>query len=665
MGRFYPISLLLCFLMVCQVAWADEDPNVIVFQETFDQNNGTGGRDDKYDGQIASSNIVYDNTGWTQSYVYGGKQCLRFGSSNNVGSCTTPDIMLSGATHALLTFSAAGWGDSKKNTLTITANDGVTLSGDCNITELVNEEWNDYSVLITMGSATSLQLTFTGKRGFLDDVVVRTITTVPAPTLPDEFMFWPQTTEENAEKLITLIPVSYTTVRYTTDNTEPSPTNGTVATMTTNIPIHGTTTVKAIAYVDQMTSSVVTKTYTQGMTVNGIATFKELAEDSEARLYIADDADARVLHGHDGKQMYLRDNSGTICFDFGTTATFNPAPEHNQHVAGWIVGKKQTVDNLTKLVATENTNTNYLALAAPVTEADTEPTEVYSDEGDYFDLYNYVGDWVKVNEARTDADVTIENTFGTENVANTFVYRQLVDVSGIVLSNTGSMTKVAPVAYNNIKPVVYVINEDKIFVGPSQDIQHATIRLKRTLSKDYWNTFVVPFNIFSLDGEIREYNELNGSTMHFDRTDQMMAGVPYLVKPNEDIVDPVFSDVTLSATAPAFVDRGGDYYFVGTYSPKELETDKTELFLTTAGRLAYPQNEGSSQIKGMRAYFKIPEGAEAMTLTIEGDSDSMGIYAIENGQLIRSNEVYDLQGRKVKQPTKGLYIVNGKKIIIQ
>ena len=176
---------------------------------------------------------------------------------------------------------------------------------------------------------------------------------------------------------------------------------------------------------------------------------------------------------------------------------------------------------------------------------------------------------------------------------------------------------------------------------------------------------MVPFNIFSLDGEIREYNELNGSTMHFDRTDQMMAGVPYLVKPNEDIVDPVFSDVTLSATAPAFVDRGGDYYFVGTYSPKELETDKTELFLTTAGRLAYPQNEGSSQIKGMRAYFKIPEGAEAMTLTIEGDSDSMGIYAIENGQLIRSNEVYDLQGRKVKQPTKGVYIVNGKKIIIQ
>ena len=29
------------------------------------------------------------------------------------------------------------------------------------------------------------------------------------------------------------------------------------------------------------------------------------------------------------------------------------------------------------------------------------------------------------------------------------------------------------------------------------------------------------------------------------------------------------------------------------------------------------------------------------------------------------NEVYDLSGRRVVQPTKGLYIVNGKKVIIK
>ena len=30
-----------------------------------------------------------------------------------------------------------------------------------------------------------------------------------------------------------------------------------------------------------------------------------------------------------------------------------------------------------------------------------------------------------------------------------------------------------------------------------------------------------------------------------------------------------------------------------------------------------------------------------------------------------NGEVYDLQGRRVAQPTKGLYIVNGKKVVIK
>ena len=48
-----------------------------------------------------------------------------------------------------------------------------------------------------------------------------------------------------------------------------------------------------------------------------------------------------------------------------------------------------------------------------------------------------------------------------------------------------------------------------------------------------------------------------------------------------------------------------------------------------------------------------------------GFDETTGIKAIDNGQLTIDNEVYDLQGRRVTQPTKGLYIVNGKKVIIK
>ena len=47
-----------------------------------------------------------------------------------------------------------------------------------------------------------------------------------------------------------------------------------------------------------------------------------------------------------------------------------------------------------------------------------------------------------------------------------------------------------------------------------------------------------------------------------------------------------------------------------------------------------------------------------------GFEETTGIKAIDNGQLTIDNEVYDLQGRRVQNPTKGLYIVNGKKVFI-
>ena len=651
-----------------QTAWADDDPNTIVFRETFDITKGSGGRDGAFNGNIGSSTLKYDNEGWTADKCGGASQCLKFGTGSASGTLTSPAISVGDAKYVLLTFSAAGWGDTSKNNLKVETSEGFTVeSGDNNITELENAVWNDYTVLIKVTDTNAtLQLTFTGKRGFLDDIVVRAITTVPKPTLQDEFTFFPNTTEQKASKHVTLSPANYAVAYYTTDGTEPSKTNGTEVLQTTGVAIHGTTTVKAIAYVGDMQSEVVSKTYTQGETVNGIAAFKALANGTEVRLYLADNDNARVLHGHDG-MMYLRDNSGTLCLDFGTTATFNPAPAHNQHVAGWIIGEKQAEAgySLLRLVATDNTTTDFLALAAPVTEPDTQPIVITPDGGSNFDFSQNVGDWVVASNVRQGLNATIENSFNTELVANRFDFRQLVDVSGIVLdcADVGADTRIAPVYYNDIKPVIYVVDENERYVCPADNVEHATVRLKRTLSKDYWNTFVVPFDISSFDGEIREYSHRDGKTMQFTKTDEMRAGIPYLVKPNEDITDPVYNDVTLTSMHASFVNKGGDYYFKGTYDPYDLSTNKRHMFITTSGQLAYPQDADHRQLKGMRAYIEMLEGTPAPSMAIEGEAT--GIAEVRSKTADVRDNVYDLQGRKVLHPGKGLYIVNGKKVIIQ
>jgi hypothetical protein len=668
MRKLY-ISLLLCCFAITQGAWAQE--TLKLFDETFDTNNGKGGKgkngaSTQYSGNIANNKPSYDNDGWSgtqDNKINGGYQCIKFGtgtgSSKVNGICTTPDISYVSANNSIiLTFEAVGWA-SDTNMLLITAT-GADLSGDINITLQNGEDkteddiskWKSYTVTITP-TAPTFSLTFTGWRGFLDNVkIIETVTTVPAPTLTDNFLFWPNTTE-GAVALFHISPSTLTTAYYTIDGTSPTTSSPNIVTMASNVKITSTTTVKAKAYVGNVASPEVTRTYTVGETVNSIAAFKAKDENDEVRLFIADDANARVLHKQDGK-MYLRDNTGTLCVDLGSAA-FNPTPNHNQHVAGWIVGKKQTVNGLPKLTATTSTNTNHLALAAPVTEAAIVPIPDIATDA----INSYVGNWVTVKDVRNGSSATVSGIYDNA----------LVDVSGIVTANN----TILPVDYADIKPVVYVIDEDEAFVSPDADIEHATIRLKRTLSKDHWNTFTVPFNIPSITGSLREYDELNGTIMKFKDANSIEAGKPYLVKPDNDITNPEYDDVTLRATAAQKITHN-NYSFVGVYSPTALNTDKTHRFLTSDNKLGYPSSDATKTIKAMRAYFEVPANADARLMV--DDETITNILSIDNELPIKDETIYDLQGRQITQPTnashtstfglkKGLYIVNGKKLIIK
>ena len=644
MKRKHIKMLLFCsLLLIVQAAWADGVKH-LAFLETFDATSGTGGNDNQFSGNIASSKIQCDQEGWSSTKCGGANQCLKFGTGSEDGICTTPQIILLGK-QGVLYFDAAGWASDQK-TLEITANEGVTLSGETTFV-LDAGRWNtNYCIHFTLESATYLQLTFTGRRGFLDNIrVEEDVTAINAPTLPDEYLFWPKTTE-TATTNITLIPSDSTTVYYTTDGTEPSETNGNIATLTTNFMITGTTTVKARAYYQGIASDLVSKTYTEGETVNSITAFKAKDEGDEVRLFIPYDSQARVLHGQDGK-AYLYDNTGPLCLDFGTTATFNPMPKDNQHVAGWIIGKKQTADGLLKLVATSNTNTNHLALADRVSEPNIAPTEIDPHSG----ISNLIGGWVKGSNIRCIEDYIIDDTNAYD--------RALVDVSGIV---TASNT-ITPMRIMDNRPLTFVIDEDMEFFSPAEDLRHVTVRLKRTLKANQWNTFCIPMDLPCLEGlELRKFSDVNGNVMHFENRYDIEAGMPYLAKPIEDLVDPVLNDVTLSSQSARNVGEN-DFEFKATYSPMDLETDKTELFLTSSGKLAYPSSESKATIKGLRAYFKVPAGADAR-LNIDGIDTSLEL--VNDVQCSSFNiQYYDLQGRKVSNPAKGIYISNHKKVVIK
>jgi uncharacterized repeat protein (TIGR02543 family) len=67
-----------------------------------------------------------------------------------------------------------------------------------------------------------------------------------------------------------------------------------------------------------------------------------------------------------------------------------------------------------------------------------------------------------------------------------------------------------------------------------------------------------------------------------------------------------------------------------------------------------------------KAYLHVDGGIVAARLAISfADDTPTSINSISNHQELNTNDFYyDLQGRKVKNPAKGLYIINGKKVLV-
>ena len=82
------------------------------------------------------------------------------------------------------------------------------------------------------------------------------------------------------------------------------------------------------------------------------------------------------------------------------------------------------------------------------------------------------------------------------------------------------------------------------------------------------------------------------------------------------------------------------------------------------GQLGFYKYTGS-QLKARRAYLAIPAGSEAgIRIRFDGEDTATGIDTSTKDK-VQSTGIYDLQGRRVVNPTKGIYIVNGKKVYMK
>ena len=220
--------------------------------------------------------------------------------------------------------------------------------------------------------------------------------------------------------------------------------------------------------------------------------------------------------------------------------------------------------------------------------------------------------------------------------------------------------------------------DDSTAITSNENVKNNIIQVTRTLSKDYWNTFCLPFDVdedsvkLHLNNpKLREFTgKVNGTTMLFKDTTAIKAGVPYIIKPTKDVVNPIFRNVVITAVEPKEIaDNTGTYAFVGAYSPTELKTDGTELFLGDKDYLYKPLKD-DNKIKGMRAFFRIKDASQAKQSQYGISIDGTTTITLPNTKNIPSTtqeKIYTLDGRQVHSThnlKSGIYIKNGKKLYV-
>lgn len=190
------------------------------------------------------------------------------------------------------------------------------------------------------------------------------------------------------------------------------------------------------------------------------------------------------------------------------------------------------------------------------------------------------------------------------------------------------------------------------------------VTLNYTIAEGKWGTIALPFAVEDLSvlGDVKAYafTGYENGNIKLDVTTTMEAGKPYVIYANAAISEAIeLNDVNITATEAAAVEFNGAK-FQATYAPLAAGSMEGKYGVAPTGKIQ--KGSAKASMKGFRGFFELPANAQNARLLINGE-EVTGIETIENAE--SADVVFDLQGRRVAQPTKGLYIIGGKKMMVK
>lgn len=147
--------------------------------------------------------------------------------------------------------------------------------------------------------------------------------------------------------------------------------------------------------------------------------------------------------------------------------------------------------------------------------------------------------------------------------------------------------------------------------------QMVTVQLRRTFKANMWNPICLPFGVehsklqsilncetsYLLNNASLENQKLFVELAASQYND-IYNGSPYMIKPSEDVENPIFENVKIMDTPYASAREKGPLTLRGTFASHELENKENVLLVGANNTLFFPSDD-APHIKSMRAYFEL------------------------------------------------------------
>lgn len=427
--------------------------------------------------------------------------------------------------------------------------------------------------------------------------------------------------------------------------------------------------------------------------------YEEDAGEGETATWTLDPTSATVMAGQNTSLQLTTNYDGALTFTSNDTGVATVAYNSSTKVVT-VTG---VAAGTTTITATGAATATYKAISKSIdvtvshAELESNVTDVMSGFGYTYFGYTTEGDYAQPDVTSTDKTdsygVTI--SFARAGSSNTKVR---FDENCVRFYKGNTLTVTAPTG-SYLTKIVFTepsskkgwegsmtassgeyINVEKTWYATSTGVTSLVLTETDATNriggmKVYLNTSSVPVSISSATGfatvftyapldfstlssELKAYTAtVSGNTVTLTQVDNVPANTGIVLKGDVKTHNvPVIAssttekgDLTGSVTEDLVYDSEAtkDYFYLG------INAGKAQFKRLTSG-----------SIGAGKAYLALDKSTTARELDVVFD-ETTGVRQIENGELKMENSFFNLAGQRVANPTKGLYIVNGKKVIIK